>query len=178
MDILTKFDNNFSESKFITNINNVFIQLHLSLTTNNIDRIKHFVSDTVYNNFKLRLNNLNNSNQVQMFDEINVKQTTILKVEEFSDKFVIKANITSRYMDYIIDKNTGKKICGDDTRRIEKENYLTFEKKKDIVIQSEARKCPSCGANIDVNANGKCEYCGTIYNLEKHDWILTELETL
>ncbi len=178
MDILIKFDNNFSESKFITNINNIFIQLHLSLTTNNLDKIKHFVSDEIYNTFKHRLDNLNNSNQVQMFDEINVKQTTILKVEELSDKFSIKVNITSRYMDYIIDKNTGKKIYGDDTRRVEKENYLTYEKRKDFILQSEARKCPSCGANIDVNANGKCEYCGTVYNLEKHDWILTELETL
>ena len=34
----------------------------------------------------------------------------------------------------------------------------------------------SCGASIDVNANGKCPYCGTIYNLEDKDWVLTFIE--
>jgi predicted lipid-binding transport protein (Tim44 family) len=178
MNDLNFFNDSFLESKFITNVNNIFIQLHLGITTNNLDKIKHFVNDSVFNTFKARLDNLNNNNQVQMFDEINVKQTSILEIKELDDKFIAKVNITSRYMDYILDKNTGQKICGDNTRRIEKENYLTFEKKKNSSLQGEARKCHSCGANIDVNANGKCEYCGTIYDLENHDWILTDLETI
>lgn len=178
MNNLNFFNDSFLESKFITNVNNIFIQLHLGLTTNNLDKIKHFVNDSVFNTFKARLDNLNNNNQVQMFDEINVKQTSFLEIKELDDKFIAKVNITSRYMDYILDKNTGQKIYGDNTRRIEKENNLTFEKKKNASLQSEARKCHSCGANIDVNANGKCEYCGTIYDLENHDWILTYLETI
>lgn len=178
MDNLDFTNNNFLKSKFITNVNNVFIQLHLGLTTNNLAKSEHFVNDNVFNKFKVRLDNLNNNNQVQMFDEINVKQTSILEIKEIDDKLVVKVNITSRYMDYILDKNTGEKISGDNSRRIEKESYLTFEKKKDFSLQSEARKCHSCGANIDVNANGKCEYCGTIYDLENHDWILTDLETI
>ena len=28
----------------------------------------------------------------------------------------------------------------------------------------------------DVNKNGKCEYCGTIFNAENYDWILTSIE--
>jgi len=59
---------------------------------------------------------------------------------------------------------------------MEKTNYLTFEKNKNTSTQPEARKCPSCGSNMDVNNSGKCEYCGTIYNLEDYEWILTEMK--
>ena len=38
------------------------------------------------------------------------------------------------------------------------------------------RKCPTCGAIVDVNKNGKCEYCHTIFNLEKYDWVITKME--
>ena len=38
-------------------------------------------------------------------------------------------------------------------------------------------KCPGCGAAINVNANGKCAYCGTIYNLVDKDWVLSSLKT-
>ena len=38
------------------------------------------------------------------------------------------------------------------------------------------RKCPTCGANIDVNANGQCSYCHTIFNLEKYDWVITKMD--
>jgi predicted lipid-binding transport protein (Tim44 family) len=177
MNNLDFFDDNFLESKFITNVDNIFIQLHLSLVTNRLDKIRHFVNDDVFNEFKNKLNILNSNNQIQMFDEINVKQTSILSKEELEDKYIIKVKLISRYMDYTLDKDSKEKITGDDTTRIEKNNYLTFEKKKNATIQNEARKCHSCGANIDVNANGKCEYCGTVYDLENHDWILTNIET-
>ena len=38
------------------------------------------------------------------------------------------------------------------------------------------KKCPSCGANIDSNNTGICSYCGTSYNLEDYDWILTDIK--
>ena len=36
-------------------------------------------------------------------------------------------------------------------------------------------KCPSCGASIDVNRSGHCEYCGTTFDNENYDWILTSI---
>ena len=39
-----------------------------------------------------------------------------------------------------------------------------------------ARKCPGCGASLDLNKTGVCEYCGTIFNLEKYDWVITYMD--
>lgn len=52
---------------------------------------------------------------------------------------------------------------------------LSFTKKSNAISQGIAKKCPSCGAPINVNLSGKCEYCGSIYNQYDYDWILSKL---
>lgn len=175
---MNNINNNFLKSEFITNANNIFVQLNISIMENDLSKIDHFVNDNVFNKLKIKLDNLNKENQIQVFDEINIKQTTVLKIEELEKNFIAKVNITSEYISYVIDKTTRTVVNGNPNLTIEKENYLTFEKQKDSNIQSEARKCHSCGSNININDNGKCQYCGAIYNLEKYDWFLTDLKTL
>lgn len=174
---LIELDNTFSESKFKTKVDNIFVMLHISIMTNDLERVKHFLSNEVYKNFEERLKYLNNNNQIQMFDELNVKSTEIEDIEINNETFIIKVKLVSRYMDYIIDKNTKKIISGNNSNRIQKDNFLTFTKKRNFKEQEMVRKCPSCGANMDVNNTGKCKYCGTIYNNADYDWILTNIET-
>ncbi len=177
MEELIKLDNTFSESKFKTKVDNIFVMLHISLMTNNLSRVDHFISDNVFNEFQTRLDYLNQNNQIQMFDELNVKSTDIIDIKITDNEFIITVKLISRYMDYIIDKDSKKLISGNNTHRIEKENILIFTKKRTVKEQGFVRKCPSCGANMDINNNGKCEYCGTIYNTEDYDWILTDIST-
>ena len=40
------------------------------------------------------------------------------------------------------------------------------------------RKCPGCGASIDANLSGKCEYCGSVITIGNNTWVLTGLEPL
>ncbi len=178
MNDLQKEDNKFLNSEFITNVNNIFVQLNISIMKNDLTTIDHFVDDNVFNQLKNKLDILNSNNQTQVFDEINIKQTTVLRIEELEEHFIGKVNITSEYISYVIDKTTKTIISGDPNLTVEKENYLTFQKQKDTKIQKEARKCHSCGSNININDNGKCQYCGAIYNLENYDWVLTDLKTL
>ena len=107
---LIELDSTFSESKFKTKVDNIFVMLHISIMTNDLERVKHFLSNEVYKNFEERLKYLNNNNQIQMFDELNVKSTEIEDIEINNETFIIKVKLVSRYMDYIIDKNTKKII--------------------------------------------------------------------
>lgn len=177
MNELIKLDPTFSESKFKTKIDNIFVMLHISLMTKNLSRVDHFISDEVYNEFNERLNKLNQNNQIQMFDELNVKSTEIQNIEITDTEFIIKVKLISRYMDYVIDADSKKLIKGNNTSRIKKTNILTFKKRRNFKIQDSVKKCPSCGANMNVNNTGKCAYCGTIYNTEDYDWILTNITT-
>ena len=140
-------------------------------------RVDHFINDEVYNEFNNRLTILNNNNERQMFDELNVKSTDIINIEILEDKFIITVRLVSRYMDYVVDKTTLKYKRGNNSSRIEKENILTFEKKRSAKIQGVVRFCPNCGHPMDVNKSGYCEFCHSSYNQEDYDWVLTKIIT-
>lgn len=167
----------FNEAMFKTKVDNIFVKLFTSIMKGNLDDVKHFINSNVESKYQAYIDTLTKNNERQMYDELNVKNTKILNRKEVEDKEVVEVEIISRYMDYVIDMDTGETIKGDDTRRIEKRNILVFEKNNNTKDIKLVRKCPGCGASISVNTNGKCEYCGIIYNLEDYDYILTDIQT-
>lgn len=175
-DIL-KYDPNFTESNFKTFIDNVFIQIHLSLMTNEIENIKHFVTSEIYERIENKVKDLSDKNLIQMYDEINVKETHIENVTILDGKINIHVNLISRYMDYLINED-GDYVSGNNSHRIEKNNYLTFTKIVDAKELGTVRKCPGCGASLDINRTGLCEYCGSTFDLDKKGWVLTEASCL
>lgn len=172
---ILKYDKDFTESNFKTFIDNAFIQIHLSIMTKEIENIKHFVTSDVYEKIENKVNDLNNRHLIQMYDEINVKETHILNVEITEKEIRINVNIISRYMDYLMDEE-GNFISGNNTSRIQKDNYLTFVKQIDSKNLGTVRKCPGCGASLDINRSGKCDYCGSTFDLDKKGWVLINLE--
>lgn len=172
---LIKYDSNFNEGSFKSYIANVFVKLFTAVMLDELDTVKHFLSDDVYSQYKSKIDDLNSRGVRQMYDELNVKDSNIIDVAITGDEFVVTVILTSRYMDYIVDKNNGDFISGNNQSRIEKNYKLVFTKKRTFLQQGVVRKCPGCGASISVNTSGKCEYCGTIYNLDKYDYILTSI---
>lgn len=176
MNELIKYDSSFNEAMFITKSNNIFIMLYTSIMMDDLDRVRHFISAELEEKYEAVLRELNSKNLRQMYDELNVKTNTITGIKIENNEAIINTTLVSRYMDYKIDKDSGEKVSGDDTKRIEKTNYLVFKKTLGNNYNGIDRKCPGCGANISVNTNGKCEYCGSIFNVENYDWILTSLD--
>jgi len=172
---IADYDRNFTESTFKSKIDNMFVMLHTAVMLEDLPRVDHFIGDEVYSKYEAMIKALQNSNLRQMYDELNVKSTTILSSELIDNRLVMKVLIVSRYMDYKMDKTTGKCVFGNNKVRIEKNNYLTLEKKLDAKALGISRECHACGANVNINESGKCEYCGTIFNTEEHDWVITEI---
>lgn len=177
-DKLVELDSSFNQGMFITKVNNIFVMLHTAIMMDDLDRVRHFISDDLELYYDGVLKELNSKNLRQMYDELNVKTTEVKEVIIDGDKVIIKVDIVSRYMDYYIDKDTGNFVSGNRDRRVEKINHLTLEKRIDAHYNGIVRKCSSCGAPIDINSNGKCSYCGNIFKTEKYDWVLIKIETI
>ena len=176
MDI-SKYDNTIDNAMFLTKVDNVFVMLYSSIMRRNLDRVKHKVSETIINKYQERVQELIDNKQIQMFGELNVKSTEITDITEDDDYIIVKVLLVSRYLNYVIDENSLELISGVKDRREEHNNRLTFKKRKDAKELSAARHCPSCGNNMDLSRDGKCVYCGTIFDTYKYDYILTDIET-
>lgn len=173
---LVKYDHNFNEGMFKSYIDNIFIKIYTAIMLDELDTVKHFLSDDLYNKLKNKIDNLNSKNLTQMYDELNVKSSDIINVEILDNEFVITVKLIARYMDYLIDKSSGNFVSGNNTSRVEKNNILTFKKKRNYAVQDNIRRCPYCGASLNVNNNGICSYCGKNYNLDDYEYILYDIE--
>ncbi len=171
-----QIDSTFNESMFLTKVGNVFVKLFTAIMMDKLEDVDHFVGDSVMEYAERIASSARNAGHRQMYDELNVKDSQISEITEEDSVYKIKVYLQSRYMDYIISLDDGAFVSGNDQSRIQVNYYLTFTKKKDANKQGIVRKCPGCGAAISVNTTGKCEYCGSIYNQEDYDWVLTELE--
>ncbi len=176
-DELLKVDPSFSESMFKTKVDNTFIMLFTSVMTKSMDNVKHMLSENVFNEYDSYVKELENNNQTQMYDMLNVAETEILDVEITDSLIKIYVSLTSKAYDYVMDEN-GKIIKGQDQTREVKRHNLVFTKKVNFKNHKDVRKCPGCGASIDANLSGKCEYCDTIYNAVDYDYILTDIKTM
>ena len=173
---LIKKDKSFSESGFLAKVDNTYIMILMSIMTENLKRVDHTVGDELYQELTDKLNSLQQANEIQMYDELNVKDSYIIGIEETDKYYEIRVELISRYMDYQIDKTSREYKSGNNRNRVEKSHILTFRKNKNATMEGMSRTCPGCGASIDANNSGVCPYCGTVYNTENYDWVLTEIE--
>ncbi len=168
-------DKKFNETEFLSKVSNTYIMILTAIMTDNIKRVEHKISPSVKEQLLKITEELNSKNLRQMYDELNVKNIVIKDKCEKEDHYEITVLLTSRYMDYQVDKTTGKYVSGINTERVEKVHYLTFSKIKDAKEIGIIKECPNCGASIDSNNTGICPYCRSVYNLKDYDWILIKM---
>ena len=174
---LLKIDPEFTESMFKTKADNTFVMLFTGVMMKNLDNSKHMLSDKVFNKYNDYINELIKNDETQMYDMLNVAETEIKNIEITDEKIIITVSLLSKAYDYVMDRD-GKIIKGQDERREAKRNILTFTKKINFKNHKDVRKCPGCGASIDINYSGKCAYCDTIYNAKDYDYILDDIEVI
>lgn len=163
------------KSELISKFSNVYIMLLYSIMTEDMERVKHFLTDELYNKYKGIVDNNIKNNEIQMYDELNVAKINIISEKIIDNKEVVTVKLISKYMDYIVDKQTGGYKRGNNTSRVENTNILVFEKKLDVKDKNNIFKCPNCGASLDINFMGKCPYCKMVVNLTNYDYILTSI---
>lgn len=169
-------DKDFAEAKFRAKVDNMFIQTYTGVMKQDLSKVEHFLSKEMFEKYSKKVENLKSKNQLQIYDELNVSDTNIINIEELEDRFVIKVSLLTKYLDYILTKDTKKYVSGDRDLRVEKRVRITLSKIKNAKSMEEARKCDGCGANMDLNKTGVCEYCGTVFELKNYDWVIDNIE--
>lgn len=175
-----KIDKTFNAGDFLTKANSLFLKILDAMMTDKLDDIRHFLHEDVYKCLKENLNRLKKENCLYVFKDINIRNSIIIDVEVNESVYIIKVFLQSIYRDYIINLSNGKLVpidrFMDDLYKPKKEYLLTFAKKVGANNQELVKRCPGCGAPLNIHETGKCQYCGAIYNQEDVDWILIKLE--
>lgn len=173
-DELMKYEQGFNPDMFLTKVNNIFVLMMNGIMFQNLQSVTSWLNDNVRQKLLTMINDLKHNDLIQMYDELNVKNTYVRKVEILDDRYRIEVEIEARYLDYRLNNTTKQIVSGNNESRVLTINNLVFELKKDHKDLGMVMHCPNCGANIDYNATGYCSFCNQQLPKEDYDWILVD----
>lgn len=173
---INEYDFSLENSMFLSKVDNIIILLYSGIMFDDLNRVKHKITDELFQKYQSILDNNNNNNVRQMYDELNVKSSSIVDIKKTEDKIIVKVNLICRYIDYLTNKTTLEYISGNNKTREEHQLLLTLEKNINSKDLSVSMHCPGCGSPANINAYGVCSYCGARFNTEAFDYVLTNIE--
>jgi len=133
-------------------IKNMYIMLLFSIMTDDIDRVKQYLSDDLVAYYKDIVRRNIDANISQKYGELNVASVSIEGIKDD----IITARIEAKYIDYRVNRKTKKFIDGDEEKT---SHFVTLKIRHQKENRELVYRCKSCGAMLNINLTGICQYC-------------------
>ena len=177
---IANVDPDFSIAQMQTKINNLYVQLQDQWCAKDIEPLRPYMTDELYNQSERQLDELRRAGRTPHVERIAVLGTDIRGyfVREGMDHVIVELN--TRITTYTTDDETGNIVNGDPKQ----EKFMTYE--WDLCRTSGVKtgtgtvitNCPNCGAPVNINKTARCPYCDTVITVDEHDWVLYSIKGL
>lgn len=167
---------NFSKQEFLKQGFNIYYDIQMAWMDFKLEDIKDKVTDEIYTMYESQLATLEVKGEQNIMKDIQLKQSCLKDVTNQNGTITIKTNYVIEMYDYIADVNTKKLIRGKDKKKIRILYEMSF--RKALSEDEKVTHCPNCGAKVEMNSTGTCEYCGSKLVSENTKWVLTEKKTM
>lgn len=158
-----------------TVVNNYFIALNQAWTNRQLHKVRHLVSDRLYEANSFWLDLYKKQHWQNRLDELTIQNIQLVKIE--MDKYyeAITVRVFASCFDYTVNSEN-KIIAGSDKKRRAYTEYWTFARRAGIeetVHPIELNRCPQCGASADKMGQAAiCEYCGAKISTGQFSWVV------
>ena len=180
--LLLQRDPNFSKSNFLARVSDIFVTLQDAWMKKDWKSIRAFETNQLFHQHEQQLQQFIEKGQTNVVEDISVLETWIAEYQEDAQHQILTAVLRARYRDYLINDENGKVLKGNPKKRYIMTYRMEFLRKVDAKTEdtnvTAATQCPNCGANLSINQNGICEYCGSEVTTGATDWVLNRLTPL
>ncbi len=165
-----KYLPNLNIEEFNNIVFNIYKDIQEAWMSFNLDTIRNLVSNEIYNMYSMQLNTLKIKGQKNMMENIKYINNYISNISTENNITTIQTVLTVTCNDYVIDSNN-KVVRGNKNRTMTYTYILTFTKYNN---DQNITNCPNCGAKININSSGQCEYCNSNIINKEEKWIMTK----
>ncbi len=170
-------DPQFNEQMFKDKAEAAFFKIQEGWERQDTSVMRPYISDGVLQRFTNQLSDAKSRGEKNILENITIGHVDIVDVKSDTTFNYITTKIDASAADYTVDSEQ-KMIRGSKTINGFTE-YWTFLRSIGVVTnldkQLKDNKCPNCGAPLEVNATGKCNYCGAIVTSGQFDWVVSEI---
>lgn len=167
---------NFNKQEFLKQGYSIYYDIQMAWMDFKLEDIKDKVTDEIYTMYESQLATLEVKGEQNIMKDIQLKQSCLKDVTNQNGTITIKTNYVIEMYDYIADVNTKKLIRGENKKKIRILYEMSF--RKTLNENEKITHCPNCGAKVEMNSTGTCEYCGSKLVSENTKWVLTEKKVI
>lgn len=171
---ISVLDTNLDLEEFKTTAFNIYKDVQNAWMNFDLESIKNLVSDEIYNMYTMQLDTLKIKGQQNIKSDIELHEFYITNITFENNVETIETIMTVECYDYIVDNNN-KVIRGNKYNKMIYTYKITFTKH---TTDKAIKYCPNCGAKVDINSTGKCDYCASTIINKETKWIMTKKQML
>jgi len=170
----TKIIPGFNIEEFNFKAYQMFYDTQIAWMNFDYDKLKSLLTDELYNTYVMDLESLKLKNQKNTMKEFKLINSCIFDLKEENEIFIAKVFLNVEFYDYIENVGTGNILRGSDRIKVNNAYVLTLTKLKNE--SNNMNYCPRCGAPIEANSSGICEYCKSKLVNQNFDWVISKKE--
>lgn len=167
---------NFDKYAFLKEGFNIYCDIQNAWMNFKLEDVKDAITDELYNMYESQLATLEVKGEQNIMKDITLRRSYLRGVVKQNDNITIEAGYVIEMYDYIVDQQSGKLVRGESNRKMRVTYSMKFRKTLDE--NAKVEHCPNCGAKIEMNSSGTCEYCGSKIVADNTKWVLTEKKAL
>ena len=166
----------FNKEEFLNNCYNMYCDIQVAWMNFKLEDVKDMLTDELYSMYESQLATLEVKGEQNIMKDFVLKKSFLKNVQVQNDTITIATGYIIEFYDYIANKETGEPIRGESKHKMRVTYEMSFRQTLDA--NKKVDKCPSCGAEVEVNSSGICPYCRSKLVTENTKWVLTEKKAL
>ncbi len=173
----------FNEADFTSDVNRAFFTIQQAWTERKPDISRQVMHDGVWQQHKFQIDQYITGNKQNVLDNLAIQNTRLVAADSDESFDTIAVRFFASCADYDIDLSDEKHKVLRGSKQIEDwaEDWV-FQRSSKAVTKPNAgtmnKKCPNCGAPLDLDLAGICKYCKAPVMSGEFDWVLTRIEQL
>lgn len=177
---LKELDSDFDQQKFKTHSKKVFMAVQKGWTKRDQEVCRAFMAEEVYQSHQMQIDNMLDEKIINKLTNIVVGSMDFARVDLDNEYHKITMKVRASMKDYKVHEDKPNTVIeGAKTQSPTFTEYWVFIRKASVKTKAKDgimdKKCPNCGAPIDVSVAGVCKYCDANIVNGDHDWILSEI---
>ncbi len=170
-------DPQFALSDFKQYAAKVFRELQQAWNDRDWNRARPYESDRLFDSHRAFMERYRAERLINKLDDVEVGKVEVAKVEVDAFYESITVRIFASMKDYTVEEDSGKVVAGSKTRARRFSEYWTFVRRAGVKQPGPKKGgCPSCGAELQINQAGMCEYCDALITSGNFYWVLALIE--
>lgn len=166
----------FDREHFLYDGFRIYCDIQMAWMNFNLESVRNILTDEMYNMYDSQLETLRVKGEQNIMGQFIPRGGNLVNYIIQNGTITITARYIIELYDFIIDQKTGKVLRGSSTSKMNIKYEMMF--RKSLNLENNITKCPNCGAPINMNTSGVCDYCHTKLVTENTNWVLTDKKVI